>query len=104
MSHRVLQWDKATPDAAGGITVPIYPPPDLTWLEAFESAHSARQREVRGQVYDDACIRGSCLVLTGLRTDALPQTRSFFDIVAQKASHDAARLIEQREAVRAGIV
>lgn len=97
MSHRILKWDEASSDAAGGLNVPIYPPPDLVWLDAFESAHYARQDEVRGQIYEDVGVRGATLVLVGVPPDALPQTAAFFDMVVQKASRDAL-LIAQRQA------
>jgi hypothetical protein len=99
MSHRVLKWDESSLDAAGGIDVPIYPPPDFVWLDAFEVAHQARRDEVRSQVYERANIQNSCLVLEGVPAEALAPTQAFFDMIAQKANGDAARLIAQREAV-----
>ncbi len=98
MSYRVLKWDEATRDAAGGIDVPIYPPPDLVWSAVFDAAHAARYHEVRAQVYERASIHGSCLVLEGVPIGALASTRAFFDMVVQKANREAARVIEQREA------
>ncbi len=100
MSHRVLKWDKAARDAAGGIDVPIYPPPDLVWSDAFDAAHVARSQEVRAQVYERASIHGSCLVLEGVSVEALTPTRAFFDMVVRKANRDAGHVIEQREALR----
>lgn len=98
MSYRVLKWDDAHIDAAGGLDVPIYPPPDSVWLDAFELAHDARQDEVRGQVCAAVVVRGSTLVLQGVTTDSLVQTTAFFDMVVQKANRDTAAVIEQRKA------
>jgi hypothetical protein len=103
MWHRVLKWDKVARDAAGGINVPIYPPPDLVWSDAFDAAYAARCHEVRAQVYERASIHGSCLVLEGVPVEALAPTRAFFDMVVRKADHDAANVIEQREALRSTV-
>ncbi len=99
MSHRVLKWDEAARDS-GGIDVPIYPPPDFVWSDAFDAAHAARYHEVRAQVYERASIHGSSLVLEGVPVESLAPTRAFFDMVVRKANGDAAPVIAQREALR----
>jgi hypothetical protein len=97
MSHRKLIWDDATPNAAGGVNVPIYPPPDRTWDVAFDLAYGRMQDEMRGQQYNGMELLGSTLILSGVEKITLEETTAFFDAVIARANAQADFMYKQRE-------
>jgi hypothetical protein len=79
--NRRLDWESAPEVEPGGLLrVLIDPPPDPSWLAAFEEVErSGFPSENRNQKYEQVVVRDGELVATGVDADHFVSTADFLD-------------------------